>query len=468
MNTKEGMNRFSLWTGMIALCCSPLSISLSQSFLALALLSLLLYVGQGGRRESWTPDFRRVILAALLLYGTWLLSALVHSVFKASVAPLRTALSSDLKDVWLLGTALWVYHHGTVSARHRSLLLRSVAVTFLLLLGTGLISVFTPFRLSRALYHLEHGLTFSAEARLQHPMFTLLPGLTLHMPVGMLGTHLAFGAQLGFFFIPLTLYVLNSWVFRPYFRHWKAEDWIPAGVLAIAAFVLLLNNARSAIFGVLSALLAGIIFLSYRRWKRSAWRLAPVPVLLLLIAAVTTVVNAEVREFLMQSVGLEKKHSDYQRVMLWSTASEVFLDHPITGVGPGNFSEVVADRMHEKAADRPYLWYLYMQTERGHSHNDFLHNLTTAGLPAGLAFLAFWAAVLSLSAGRDTADRFTEDARGLERLVSSARPFVPFMPLLLLAGGAFQCYFLDDQVLMPFWMSVGLAALARKAEFSTG
>ena len=467
-------NQISLWAGMLGLCFFPLSISLSQGFLAVALVALLFRVRWSGT-ATWTADFRRVIILVLLLYGSWFVSAALHALLEGSISPLRAALKSDLKDVWLVGTAVWVYHHGTVSARHRSLLLRAVAVAFFIVIGTGFLSVFTPFRLSKTLYHLQHGLNFSSEARLQHPMFTLPFDITLYMPVGMLGTHLAYGAQLGFFFIPLALYVLNRWVQRPWFRSWQLVDWIPTLLLGIASLVLILNNARSALFGVLSALLAGIFFLTYRKWKRRAWTLAPVPVLLLLVAVSVTVANADVREFLMQSVGLEKKHSDYQRVMLWSTASQLALDHPVIGVGPNRFSEAVADRMHETAADRPYLWYLYMQTERGHSHNDFLHNITTAGLPAGLLFLLFWAALLGLAAGNagDSDDRFSSNTTNaadseppLDRMLVTMRPYLPYMPLLLFAGGIFQCYFLDDQVLMPFWMSVGLAALARKAETS--
>jgi O-antigen ligase len=460
-------SEISLWAGILALCFSPLSISLSQGFLAVALVALLICM-RSNPMQKWTADFRRVILLALLLYGSWFCSAALHALMAGSLSPVSAALRTDLKDIWLMGTAIWVYHHGNVSERHRTLLLRGVAAVFFLILATGLISVFTPFRLSRTLYHLQHGLIFSKEARLQHPMFTPLPGITLYMPVGMLGTHLAYGAQLGFFIIPLTLYVLGLWIERPWFRSWHASDLAAALLLGLSLFVLMLNNARSAIFGVLSALLAGLIILTYRRWKRRLWALAPVTVLLISAPAVAMVADENVGEFLMQSIGLEKKHSDYQRVMLWSTTSGLVLEHPVIGVGPGRFSEFVAERMHAIAAESPYLWYLFMQTERGHAHNDLLHNLATAGIPAGLLFLMFWAALLALAAGEEASDRFSgESAMLLDRIMILMRPYLPFMPLLLLFGGVFQCYFLDDQVLMPFWMSVGLAALARKAETTT-
>ena len=63
-------NQISLWAGMLGLCFFPLSISLSQGFLAVALVALLFRVRWSGT-GAWTADFRRVIILVLLLYGSW-------------------------------------------------------------------------------------------------------------------------------------------------------------------------------------------------------------------------------------------------------------------------------------------------------------------------------------------------------------------------------------------------------------
>lgn len=466
---------YSLWFGIVSIISIPISISISQGFFVVALLLVLVCRYHPKLKANTKPlpkplpkPLKILLFIGLSIYISWLVSALSHAALTQSVEPLSKAMRSDVKDLWLMAMAIWTFHHGSFSERHRRLLLRAVAVTFLITLLLGLISIFTPFRLSRLFYHLQNGWQFSAEARLQHPMIQLPFGITLYMPVGLLGTHLAYGAQLALFMVPVTLYLLDRFLIKSRF---KKSDFIIGILFVLMTFVLLLNNSRSAILGMLSALLAGILFLICLKWKKSALKLIWLPAIAIFLSAAIIIVKPSAGEHLMQSIGIEKKHSDYQRVMLWSVTSKLILDNLAVGVGPGMFSESVYNRMNQDAIDKPYLWYLYMQTERGHAHNDFLFQVATSGLMGGFLFVAFWASVLLLILREDKSDTesLLEDCQSLnlqtkefDNLLSSFLPFVGFTPILLLFGGLFQCYFLDDQVILPFWLFVGLAALKDK------
>ena len=464
------LDRFSLFTGIIGCISLTLSISVSQSMFVLALLSLLIVkllsrsVGPSPSLSKYSTGFTKLLVAGLLLYASWLLSAVLHSISSMSIQPITALLKSDFKDVWLMFVAVWVYHHSS-HTEHRKLVLRAIAIGFLIVILTGLVSAFSPYRLSKLLYHMKHGWEFSAAARLQHPMLTLPFGITLYMPVGMLGTHLAFGAQLGFAIVPLLLFTIDRYIQKPWFRGWSLADWSVLFLLAVAGIVFGLTNARSAVLGVLSALLVGVVFLTYRKWQKKVLRLAWVP-FLVIAGFVLLIVNDSSRDFLMQSFGFEQKHSDYQRIMLWSSAIEVAAKNPVFGVGPGMFSDAVVNQMNALSKDRPYLWYLFMQVERGHAHNDLLHHLVTGGVVSALLFLYFWSRVLFLCLGSTLSKFAGGGARLADRILAEFAPFVVFAPLILLIGGLFQCYLLDDQVLLPFWLMVGLTAVASKSDFN--
>ncbi|MBW7857886.1 MAG: O-antigen ligase family protein [Leptonema sp. (in: Bacteria)] len=462
------INDYSLWFGLISIIGIPISISMSQGFLAVAVILVLISRYHSKFNDNTQPlpkSLRIVLIFGLSIYISWLLSAMIHSVIDRSIEPLVKATHSDLKDVWLILMSVWAFHHGSFSESHRRRLLRVVAIVFLIILLLGLVSSVTPFRLSKLFYHLQHGWHFSSEARLQHPMLHLPFGITFYMPVGLLGTHLAFGAQLAFFTIPITLYLVDHYLMK---NIWSKYQLTIVILFVLALFVLLLNNARSAILGLLSALLAGILFLSCLKWRRSALKLILPPAIVLFLVTAVAIVNPNAGDLLMQSIGIEKKHSDYQRIMLWSVTSEVALDNVVVGVGPGMFSESVYNQMNQDAIDKPYLWYLYMQTERGHAHNDFLFQVTTAGFIGGFLFIAFWISLLSMvfrtreNQSQTLFENESESKSEIDSFLVSFLPFVRFSPILLLFGGLFQCYFLDDQVILPFWLFVGLAALKSK------
>ena len=82
--------------------------------------------------------------------------------------------------------------------------------------------------------------------------------------------------------------------------------------------------------------------------------------------------------------------SNAQRLIIWETAIMMAKDHPLIGVGPGNW---------EKEAVVNYFPIIEKETRRkmpayGHAHNTYLTWLSESGIPGLLLFLTFWALVV--------------------------------------------------------------------------
>jgi len=71
------------------------------------------------------------------------------------------------------------------------------------------------------------------------------------------------------------------------------------------------------------------------------------------------------------------------RLNLWTSAWNMFLDHPVLGIGQDNW-----DYHFEKY--RVEGWYDTI----AHTHNDYLNVLTSSGIPGLVAFVGMWAVAL--------------------------------------------------------------------------
>jgi O-antigen ligase len=79
------------------------------------------------------------------------------------------------------------------------------------------------------------------------------------------------------------------------------------------------------------------------------------------------------------------------RSALWSAAFHAFLDHPLLGIGPGNFRSII-ELYPELALNYYFFWV------RGFSsHNLFLHYLAETGIVGGITVIALFVAALRYS-----------------------------------------------------------------------
>lgn len=82
------------------------------------------------------------------------------------------------------------------------------------------------------------------------------------------------------------------------------------------------------------------------------------------------------------SIGnLQSDTSNIERILVWKSALQMFGDHPLTGVGAGNFGQV-----YQKNYVSPHALYPRLN----HAHNNFLHMLAETGVIGLLGFLSLF------------------------------------------------------------------------------
>ncbi|MCR9144429.1 MAG: O-antigen ligase family protein [bacterium] len=495
--------KVSVFGGATAIVTFPVSVSLSQGGLALALLGWLLWALQrpkadaGGLAESPGNDdgglagdasserlpFVRhpALLFAALIYGVELVALLING-FESNdfLAFVGRGYRTEVKDVFLVGMAFWTaaYAH---SPENRKRLERLFLIALGIMIIAGLISIFSIYRLQKLPYHLTHGWEPGPNARYQHHVGSLFGGsenpLHLYMPIGLMNTHLTYGGILMMLF-PVLVFRSLSLLLGPVksvapgaagesdtvddgdpgaqndgagpaallraLRNVRPAQWIWPLALAAASLIFILNNGRSAIFGMLLATGFGFYVLARTGWRRRVLRLLPLILLAVASLVVLDRVSAGVHSRFEQIVGAlfgREKHTDFQRTLVWQGALQLSGENPVFGVGPGNFEPSIIQNVVEYGQDQPHLWVAYELAQRGHAHNDMLHFLTIAGLPALLCYLAF----------------FYFYVRHILRPSGADPNFWKWGPVAILGAGLFQCYFQDDEVLLPFWALVGFA-----------
>ncbi|MEQ9365736.1 MAG: O-antigen ligase family protein [Leptospirales bacterium] len=490
--------RLSVFGGATAITTFPVSVSLSQGGLVLALLGWLFWAvlrpkagtaalagyadvasiddERGGPQTQAASDSRALplvrhpaLIFAVLIYGVELISLLING-FESDnfLAFLGRGYRSEVKDVFLVGMAFWTaaYAH---SPANRKRLERWFLIALAIMVIAGLVSIFSIYRLQKIPYHLTHGWEPGPNARYQHHVGSLFGAsenpLHLYMPIGLMNTHLTYGGILMMLF-PVLVFRSLSLLLGPLqgagaaasssgglrgllnaIREIQPRDWIWPLALAAASLIFILNNGRSAIFGMLLATGVGFYVLARTGWRRRVLRLLPLILLAIASLVVLDRVSAGVHSRFEQIVGAlfgREKHTDFQRTLVWQGALQLSGENPVFGVGPGNFEASIIQNVVEYGQEHLHLWVAYELAQRGHAHNDMLHFLTIAGLPALLCYLAFFYFYL----------------RHILRPTGPDPNFWKWGPLAILGAGLFQCYFQDDEVLLPFWALVGFAISA--------
>ena len=441
--------RLSGFGGALAVLTCPVSVSLSQAGLMLALLGWALdsaLAVRARRPPALRIEWRPALLAALLVFGFELLALIVNATLAASPGErLLRGLRGEFKDVVLLPAAFWAMAWARDPGR-RERLLRWFETALWILVISGLASIFSIYRLAKIPAMMMSGWEVGPQARLQHHLGTLFVGerpIHFFMPIGLMNTHLTYAALIMLAFPFLALGVLRNVILSP--RDLLRGIGLSRTVLfGLASIVLVLNNGRSAIFGAIVATLCGLVYFikTEIRWK--ALRLVPLFLLaLLLLFAVDRASSSMHYRFarVMNALLGESKHTDNQRPLVYEGSLQLFARNPVVGIGPGEFGPAIDHWVIEKGAEHPRLWVPFSLAQRGHAHNDLLHILVISGPGGALAFLLFawlvFAAVFRPS--RDSRVQYWK--WGL---------------IALFFAGLAQCYFQDDETMLPFWLYLGL------------
>lgn len=399
------------------------------------------------------------------IYLSLLLSALIHTAVESHTTLESSLLKGEVKDMFMIVAAFWAVTHAR-DLKSRQFLWKFLMIAAAILIISGFVSLFSIYRLHKIPYHLFAGVEPGPDARLQHHAGTFFTGTALqfhvYMPVGFHNTHLTYAALLGFFLPYFLFQVMHPFILqgRDFLLQWTTlkKHLLPGLILAVSAIVMIFNNGRSAILGMILASLIGVYYLTRIYWGRRILLLL-LPALLfagsfLIVLQVSGQANERFQETVRSLTG-EKKHTDYQRALVWSVAWQDFIENPFTGVGPGNFEYAVEKDIIKTGQEKPEMYYPYALIQRGHAHNDLLHLLAIGGVLPGLFYLLFWFSLIREFLKRS---RFGSDSLNMRA------DFFRWGLLLLLGGGIFQCYFQDDEVVLPFWFLAGYFLAGSRAD----
>ncbi|MFK2892796.1 O-antigen ligase family protein [Dyella flagellata] len=165
------------------------------------------------------------------------------------------------------------------------------------------------------------------------------------------------------------------------------EKIVHAAGAGLAVYGALLSQSR----GPLLAFLAVFVLLMLIHGKRvGQWR-RTVSVIALLLAGVTlvaTFVQPQILERFVQGhtevTSYDHAHETVgsvgERLELWRTAKQAFVEHPLAGVGAGRFGQYVREQVALHRSDAVIVQY-------EHAHNEYLEAAAAGGLPGLIIIL---------------------------------------------------------------------------------
>jgi len=203
--------------------------------------------------------------------------------------------------------------------------------------------------------------------------------------------------------------------------------WSCAASVVLILMAMTVSGSRGGFLG-----LAAVVLILIWHSKR---RLVALVLVAFLGAAFALAPVSPMKRFLHPTAGDEGAKE--ARLVLWSAAWHMFLDHPILGVGYGNF-RLVAPRYVTKDVGHDFL-----------PHNEYLERLAELGVPGLLALVGmFVASIVTLHRVRRAAQR-----RGSRFLVNAALGVQAG-----LVGFAISIFFLSAGFLRTFWFIVAVSA----------
>lgn len=129
--------------------------------------------------------------------------------------------------------------------------------------------------------------------------------------------------------------------------------WIAIALTSICVLILAVKNKRKVLISFLVA--AGVLTVLF--------------------------MSNPVLEHRFTTLGQMDYQSNRERILLWRSAYHMFEDHPLLGVGFGQFKKAYQTQYILPEAKEPWL---------GHAHNNFMQLLAESGILGGIAVLSMW------------------------------------------------------------------------------
>ncbi|WP_411824808.1 O-antigen ligase family protein [Leptospira sp. 'Mane'] len=415
---------YLLFLSLSIISCA-ISVSLSQLFLVIT-FSLFLFLPE-------KPNFKSPLVLILVCFYSWQFVTLVFHFFESGfeISVISRAFKAEMKDIFLVSAFFCIQG---VKKEDIPKVTKAILIFSIIILVTGIVSVFSPIRLSRLVSDLfKH----SSSWPYQHH-YGSLGGIDIYLPIGLMNTHLTFGGLIAFIF---------PFYFFQVYEVWKNKEKLFLRLLyafsfSILLLVFLFNNARSAMFGSFTSILLGIYVLAFKRNEISRKVLKRGFLICILLISVAGLGYYQSDAFKMAIKPLfgSEKHTDSGRTFIWDATFPLIRNNPVFGVGSGSYPEQIEKSRKEKSIEHKELSFFYEVTQRGHAHNDYFHLSSVFGLPQVFLYILLGAFIIYGFAD----NRFTKESLYLT---------------LGLAGfffsGLLQCYFQDDEVLIVFFYFLG-------------
>lgn len=417
------MNRAFIFCLQFAIVSCAISVSISQLFLFITLVLFFL------QRERIVIHRSPILLLSSGIFGFYFLSFLVHFLSTRDLNYFSQIKGSELKDVLLLSAFFVV--QGLKNQEEVEKIEKAFGLLLAVLIISGLISVFSPIRLSRLITDFVRP---SSAWKFSHHYGDVF-GIGIHLPIGLMNTHLTYGG----IFLLFAPFVFFRFIFSVRDRKNILFHFV---VLFLFGVVVLLNNARSSMLGALVSILIGFLDLlfiqKYFSFKNTV-KLVSIPFVLVLLLVTVLYFNETTAKTIQPLLGQEK-HTDSGRTFIWSSTFPIIRSNPFLGVGPGNYGKEIEISRKKLSENFQDLLFFFEVTQRGHAHNDFFHLASIAGIPAMLLYALLGATI----------------AYYLLQNKQSRMDNILFYGLVgFFFAGLFQCYFQDDEVVIVFWYLLG-------------
>ncbi|MCW7492264.1 O-antigen ligase family protein [Leptospira sp. 2 VSF19] len=413
---KETFHKISIVFLYLFFVLSPFSISLSQIFAGASVFFRLLdFLWQ-----KKTPRPETYFFFWILLY----LGFLIYPLLNPSPSGWKHIfLKTEFGDVWM---AFLLLHHTRLSRIEKTNLKKAVLIGAVFLILSGILSLFSPYRLAP---FVMDGFQYVEGRRLPHQLGTLFGIFPFYLPIGFQSTHLTYG---GMFAIYLPSIFLTAYRSAPTLSKKKKFKFLFFFLLILAFLglvLLFLNQSRSVWFG----LLFGLFLLSFQK-KVSIKKYLPwlgigfflIAVLLYLFYHNNWLFQRAIDEL------FAKRSLENQRIWIHKMNFEILKDSFLLGVGSGNYPTEFIKRATFLVFEAPELYYDLSITPKSHAHFDFLHFWILGGFTSVFAYLSFLYLI----------------TKKILQVGKSNLFYLGFFSIIF--AGSFQCFLLDDEVLLPF------------------
>ncbi len=200
------------------------------------------------------------------------------------------------------------------------------------------------------------------------------------------------GAQSHKNLFSLSLFMLTPWIGYGIFRFKGAWRMITSVSLALTLLIIVLLQTRAVWLGIMVAVPVALFFYLFFRLKRLIYRIVLTTAGILILTAASILFtmfasgqihseNQYIRQ--LASIADPTSRHNMQRIKTWSLTLEMIRDHPVTGVGAGNWQIVSPWYYPGKFNDKDELNWI-------RPHNDYLWVFAEKGILGILLFLTIF------------------------------------------------------------------------------